>query len=120
MPPLDFKFRVLDCALGDLHTRLSGADHGVVAPEFQRHAGDTGAGRKLGQRRPKNIMAFNHIGIAFADRLDEFLENFRFRSGEFQLLAPVVAKLHRLQRVVGGCHERQLEAVDLIEAQTLE
>ena len=65
-------------------------------------------------------MAFQHIGVAFADRLDEFLENLCFRSGEFQLPAPVVAKLHGLQRVVGGGRDRQLEAVDLIEAQPLE
>ena len=109
---VDFKFRVLDRALGDLHARLPRAERGAVAPEFQRHAGDAGARRELRQRRAKNIVAFEHVGVAFADGLDEFLENLRFGSGEFQLPASVVAKLHGLQRVVGGSHDRQLEAVE--------
>ena len=41
-------------------------------------------------------------------------------SGELQLLVQVVAKLQGFQCVVGGGHDRHLEAVDLVEAQALE
>src|SRR5258707_561836 len=72
------------------------------------------------KNRASIIMAFEHVRIALANRLDELLENLALCAREFVLPATIVAKLNGLQGVVGNGNYGHLHSVELIEAHSLE
>src|SRR5579859_1825065 len=120
MPTVDGEFRILNRALGNLHTRLPRTKRGAVASELQWHASHTGARCELRQHAAKHIVAFDYIRIAFLYCLHELLENLALRAGELLLPITVIAKLDSLQGVVSIGDYRQLHPVELIEAHPFE
>ena len=74
MPAIDGEFRVVDRLLRDLEPGRARAEEAAAPSPIQLHFRLARAGDQIRQVEAKQIMAFDHIGIAFLDDGGEALE----------------------------------------------